>query len=99
MILLLWIYYSSMVLFFGAEFTQVYARRHGSGIQPAKGAVRTEQGEAEEAKRKADPTSVTKKATRGPRIGTSETDVRGRLDTRAHPGLGPRAPVLAKADV
>ena len=50
-ILLLWVYYSSMVLFFGAEFAQVYARRHGSGIQPAKGAVRTEQGEAEEAQR------------------------------------------------
>ena len=65
-ILLLWIYYSSMVLFFGAEFTQVYARRHGSGIQPAKGAVRTEQGEAEEAKRKADPTSVTETTTPDP---------------------------------
>ena len=28
--LLLWIYYSSQLLFFGAEFTQVWARRHGS---------------------------------------------------------------------
>jgi membrane protein len=28
--LLLWIYYSSQLLFFGAEFTQVYARRYGS---------------------------------------------------------------------
>jgi membrane protein len=28
--LLLWIYYSSQLLFLGAEFTQVYARRHGS---------------------------------------------------------------------
>lgn len=50
-ILLLWVYYSSMVLFFGAEFTQVYARRHGSGIQPAKNAVRTERGVREEAER------------------------------------------------
>jgi len=25
-----WIYYSSQLLFFGAEFTQVYARRYGS---------------------------------------------------------------------
>ena len=50
-ILLLWIYYSSLVLFFGAEFTQVYARRHGSGIQPAKGAVRTKRGATEEATR------------------------------------------------
>ena len=29
-VLLVWIYYSSMIVFFGAEFTQVYARRHGS---------------------------------------------------------------------
>ncbi len=29
-VVLLWIYYSSQLLFFGAEFTQVYARRFGS---------------------------------------------------------------------
>lgn len=29
-ILLAWIYYSVQILFFGAEFTQVYARRYGS---------------------------------------------------------------------
>jgi len=29
-VLLLWVYYSSQILFFGAEFTQVYARRYGS---------------------------------------------------------------------
>ena len=29
-LLLLWIYYSAQILFFGAEFTQVYARRYGS---------------------------------------------------------------------
>jgi membrane protein len=29
-ILLLWVYYSAMILFLGAEFTQVYARTHGS---------------------------------------------------------------------
>lgn len=29
-VLLLWIYYSSQLLFFGAEFTQVYTRRYGS---------------------------------------------------------------------
>jgi membrane protein len=28
--LLLWVYYSSQLLFFGAEFTHVYARRYGS---------------------------------------------------------------------
>ncbi len=29
-IILVWVYYSSQIFFFGAEFTQVYARRHGS---------------------------------------------------------------------
>lgn len=29
-VLLLWIYWSTSILFFGAEFTQVYARTHGS---------------------------------------------------------------------
>lgn len=38
-IILLWIYYSAQILFLGAEFTQVYARRRGAGIRPAEGAV------------------------------------------------------------
>jgi len=38
-ILLLWIYYAAQILFFGAEFTQVYARRYGSQIEPEEGAV------------------------------------------------------------
>lgn len=29
-ILLLWVYYSAQILFFGAEFTQVYSKYHGS---------------------------------------------------------------------
>jgi membrane protein len=29
-LLLVWIYYASQIFFFGAEFTQAYARRHGS---------------------------------------------------------------------
>ena len=39
-IMFIWIYYSSMILLFGAEFTQVWVKRHGSGIAPDKGAVR-----------------------------------------------------------
>lgn len=33
-LVLLWVYYASCILFFGAEFTQVYAKAHGSQIQP-----------------------------------------------------------------
>ena len=36
--LLLWIYYSSLIFFFGAELTQVYATRFGSGVTPSENA-------------------------------------------------------------
>lgn len=39
-LLLAWIYYSAIILFLGAEFTQAYASLRGSGIEPADGAVR-----------------------------------------------------------
>jgi len=38
-ILLIWIYFSAQILFIGAEFTHVYAKRFGSRIRPARGAV------------------------------------------------------------
>jgi membrane protein len=34
-IVLLWIYYSTQILFYGAEFTQVYASRAGSKVKPS----------------------------------------------------------------
>ncbi len=38
-IILVWVYYSSIILYFGAEFTQVYARKHGGEIIPTEYAV------------------------------------------------------------
>lgn len=38
-ILLLWVYYTSVILYFGAEFTKVYALQKGKGIKPHKNAV------------------------------------------------------------
>lgn len=35
-IVLLWVYYSAIILYFGAEFTQVYAKHHGRAIEPNK---------------------------------------------------------------
>jgi membrane protein len=40
-VLLLWIYFSSMLLLLGAEFTQVWARHHGVRIVPQSGAICT----------------------------------------------------------
>lgn len=51
-VILLWVYYSAQILFFGAEFTKVWARRRGAGIVPTAAAVpltveaRAEQGMA-----------------------------------------------------
>lgn len=39
-LLLLWVYYSAMILLLGAEFTQAWAQHRGSGIEPEQGAVR-----------------------------------------------------------
>lgn len=44
-VLLVWIYYASMIVFFGAEFTQTWAERRGQGVVPEKGAVRVVQEE------------------------------------------------------
>ncbi|MGV3772383.1 MAG: YihY/virulence factor BrkB family protein [Verrucomicrobiales bacterium] len=63
-IVLLWVYYSSQIMFFGAELTQVYARMSGREVVPSTHAMRDEaklcqskakereQKEAEKAKEK-----------------------------------------------
>ena len=38
-VFLLWVNYSAQILFFGAEFTQVYANKYGSQIVPNKNAI------------------------------------------------------------
>jgi len=38
-IILAWVYYSSLILYFGAEFTKVYALHSGEGIRPKETAV------------------------------------------------------------
>lgn len=41
-LILLWVSYTSLILFFGAEFTQTYGRRHGMEILPVEYAERVE---------------------------------------------------------
>jgi membrane protein len=38
-VVLFWVYYSAMLVFLGAEFTQVWAMRHGSLARPKNGAL------------------------------------------------------------
>jgi membrane protein len=46
-VILTWIYYTSAILYIGAEFTQVYAEAIGSRIEPAEYAVAVKQTEIE----------------------------------------------------
>jgi membrane protein len=39
-LLFAWVYYSAMILLFGAEFTQAWVERNGGSIAPQRGAVR-----------------------------------------------------------
>ena len=39
-LILVWIYYSSMIVLFGAELTQVWANERGAGVEPDEDAVR-----------------------------------------------------------
>ncbi|MGB6153795.1 MAG: YihY/virulence factor BrkB family protein [Pricia sp.] len=43
-LILLWASYSCLILFFGAEFTKVYANRYGDGIKPSEIAVKKKTG-------------------------------------------------------
>ena len=46
-VLLVWIYYSAVILYIGAEFTQVYTEAFGGRIEPAEYAVHVQQTEVE----------------------------------------------------
>jgi membrane protein len=39
-VLLLWVYYSALILLFGAEFTETWADQKGEGVEPEPGAIR-----------------------------------------------------------
>jgi len=46
-VILVWVYYTAAILYFGAEFTQVYAEFKGVKIEPAEYAVHVQQTEVE----------------------------------------------------
>jgi membrane protein len=48
--ILLWVYYSSLVFFFGAEVTRVYATQYGRGLKPTEIAAPTSNGLKKEKK-------------------------------------------------
>lgn len=47
-LIMLWVSYSCMIVFFGAEFTKQFATHYGKGIEPSKDAIHVELSEREE---------------------------------------------------
>jgi membrane protein len=87
-VLLVWIYYTSMIVLFGAEFTQTWAVRRGSGIRPEEGAIMVTE----------DPPGAGKaggkeKATPAETRGRERQAVRARVEAaREQPGKHDREP-------
>ena len=109
-VLLVWVYYSSLILFFGAEFTKVYANRFGSRIVPSADAVpvteeaRAEQGmprtENLEAEARRSPAHRSDRRPRGTRrrVGPGISPEDGRIHAAALSAFGPpRHPRLTGA--
>ncbi len=68
-LLLLWVFYSAAIFFFGAEVTQVFARRFGKGILPSKHAVRVVQETVETTREEAQRLARTSSHADHPRVG------------------------------
>jgi membrane protein len=62
--LVVWVYYTSQIVFLGAEFTQVYARRFGSRIVPTENAVPAEDAGQGQEQRKETPAEPGKRGSR-----------------------------------
>lgn len=70
-VVLVWIFYSAQIILFGAEFTQVYAKTHGSRIVPTKSAVLVGGGPDEQ-----EPMPRSSHSTRTEQVNRSEAVVR-----------------------
>ncbi len=66
--MLIWVYYSAQIFFFGAEITQVYARRTGTRIMPDDNAMQLRQAEREKLRRKSSPRSEGDQRQQGPAL-------------------------------
>ncbi|RYY95690.1 MAG: YihY/virulence factor BrkB family protein, partial [Chitinophagaceae bacterium] len=91
-VLLLWIYYSSFILFMGAEFTKNYLVEYGPGIIPDKYAVPMEGAIVASAEPKKQPVTAA----------PAPADPQQPWRTRPYPALsvsGPRDPHSAHEDI
>jgi membrane protein len=77
LVILVWVYYSAQILFFGAEFTQVYAKQSGRRIVPEANAepVTEEERAQQGTPRRADVAPDTRRATDAARTDGTRADV------------------------
>lgn len=61
-VILAWIFYASLIFFFGAEFTQVYTRRYGARVDTINGAIIVEPEKHKVPARKEIPEEVKREA-------------------------------------
>ncbi|HEU4470247.1 MAG TPA: YihY/virulence factor BrkB family protein [Flavisolibacter sp.] len=88
-VLLLWIYYSSIILYFGAEFTKAYAFRKGASIVPNKYAVWDKEPPVAGAKRKLSPEEERAGALAGqPQLGFIRQALSPRTTEKQATGMG-----------
>jgi membrane protein len=80
-VILVWTYYTGMIILLGAEFTQEWAAQHGHTIEPEEGAVRADVADAEEAR---------KDAARNPTAQTPRAAANRAAAERGAPAPGPR---------
>jgi membrane protein len=83
-IILVWVYYSSQILLFGAEFTQVYANTMGAPIVPSENAV------------VADPQKAKGSGAEGLR--SRGIDIDGHTDSGSRTGVGAALPSAGSSE-
>ncbi|MFD2866496.1 YihY/virulence factor BrkB family protein [Mucilaginibacter antarcticus] len=71
-VILLWVYYTAAILYFGAEFTRAYADFNGVQIEPAEFAVHIEQTEVERDVKKIPPQHKIGESRKGGKKNTDE---------------------------
>ncbi len=72
-VLLLWLYFSAQIFFFGAEYVQVYATRLGEGVYPDEDAIAREQVQANKPAAQAAGGDKSQRTFRASRMQTSGT--------------------------
>jgi membrane protein len=90
---LLWAYYSSIIMFLGAEFTQVWAKAHGRELEPEEHAVRLTEGDRAQQGIPKEPQVAAQAAQQG-RAGGSAAAPRPVANPPGRP-FGPPLPVPA----